>query len=655
MDNKLTLPSNILEINNGNNKEESKSFYGKETKCYSKKMNKATKNNCFKISKPKLEVVNNYEDKKIAKSPTQIISQDAYFSITSCDFSTHKKSNDQSILNLKLKESPNYQSIMDLWRDQQTYTTILSQPNQHFTSSYFTRQCDDQEMENTDEGIRADERTIPQIRMINLVQAVRSNKISEELNLLLQSSKRFKITEVNSQLKKGKQIDLSPIAKEEHKEKTPDHCDSSQELYATSHFPTKFQNKTLVQESELDHTHLDLDNSAIFKEETQIIIKKNCKDNSKTNIPASSGIIKNTIPVFKAKLMNKNPINKPTPIIEIKITGPDEDSQEENKDETLTIDDLVSKANFRSSTQILKKDYIDNKLEKDTIEGEMVYSEDESYLLPQRQSTNLLTEDYENEIHKLHMLQSLQALQYLKTIKPPPISELKDKLVFLPEKKSKKKTLIFDMDETLIHCVDSIQDENPQYVIKVILEEEEVQAGINIRPYALECLEAVNQKFEVIVFTASHQTYADAVLDFLDPQKELIKKRLYRDSCYETEEGVYIKDLRIFANRNLKDLIIVDNAVYSFGFQLNNGIPIIPFYDDQNDEELFHLVPFLEILADSKDIREKNIEAFQLEQMASKNELCDFNRICEISETFAGERFEDDLNESQTDGYLNID
>ena len=39
----------------------------------------------------------------------------------------------------------------------------------------------------------------------------------------------------------------------------------------------------------------------------------------------------------------------------------------------------------------------------------------------------------------------------------------------------------------------------------------------------------------------------------------------------------------------MDDIVIVDNAVYSFGFQLENGIPIIPFYDDKEDEELLHL------------------------------------------------------------------
>lgn len=99
------------------------------------------------------------------------------------------------------------------------------------------------------------------------------------------------------------------------------------------------------------------------------------------------------------------------------------------------------------------------------------------------------------------------------------------------------------------------------------------------------------------MFTASHSAYADVVLDYLDPNHELIEYRLYRDSCMETEEGVFIKDLRIIKNRNLNDLVIVDNAVYSFGFQLDNGIPILPFYDDKSDEEMLHLIYYLKCLA----------------------------------------------------------
>ena len=93
-----------------------------------------------------------------------------------------------------------------------------------------------------------------------------------------------------------------------------------------------------------------------------------------------------------------------------------------------------------------------------------------------------------------------------------------------------------------------------------------MQAGINVRPYAIECLKEANKKYQVAVFTASHKFYADVVLDYLDPTGELIHYRMYRDSCFQTEDGVYIKDLRIIKNRELRDMVIVDNAVYSFGF-----------------------------------------------------------------------------------------
>ena len=84
-------------------------------------------------------------------------------------------------------------------------------------------------------------------------------------------------------------------------------------------------------------------------------------------------------------------------------------------------------------------------------------------------------------------------------------------------------------------------------MIEILFEDDElVNAGINIRPFVFECLKAARKMFQVVVFTASHKTYADAVLDFLDPDRELIDARLYRDSCYQTEQGVYIKDLRIF-------------------------------------------------------------------------------------------------------------
>lgn len=48
-----------------------------------------------------------------------------------------------------------------------------------------------------------------------------------------------------------------------------------------------------------------------------------------------------------------------------------------------------------------------------------------------------------------------------------------------------------------------------------------------------------------MVFTASHSCYANVVLDYLDPNHKYIQYRLFRENCIQTEEGVYIKDLRV--------------------------------------------------------------------------------------------------------------
>ena len=68
------------------------------------------------------------------------------------------------------------------------------------------------------------------------------------------------------------------------------------------------------------------------------------------------------------------------------------------------------------------------------------------------------------------------------------------------------KTVIFDLDETLVHCVDDIQKNKPHAILPVKYPNGGMgQAGIKIRPYVSECLAEVSKHFEVVVFTASHE------------------------------------------------------------------------------------------------------------------------------------------------------
>jgi len=127
---------------------------------------------------------------------------------------------------------------------------------------------------------------------------------------------------------------------------------------------------------------------------------------------------------------------------------------------------------------------------------------------------------------------------------------------------------------------------------------------------AIESLKELSKDFEIIVFTASHSCYAHKVLDYLDPKGNFIHCKVYRENCIQTSEGLYLKDLRIFSNRDIENIAIIDNATYSFGLNLDNGVPIIPFLHSKLDQEFKELVPFLKRYL-LEDIRELNRQTFK--------------------------------------------
>ena len=71
---------------------------------------------------------------------------------------------------------------------------------------------------------------------------------------------------------------------------------------------------------------------------------------------------------------------------------------------------------------------------------------------------------------------------------------------------------------------------------KIETEEREYKVGIFVRKGAKQFLNEVSKYFEVGIFTASVKEYADAIIVFLDPNKNMIKFRLYRYNC------IYIND-----------------------------------------------------------------------------------------------------------------
>ena len=103
----------------------------------------------------------------------------------------------------------------------------------------------------------------------------------------------------------------------------------------------------------------------------------------------------------------------------------------------------------------------------------------------------------------------------------------------------------------------------------------------------------MSKHFEIVIFTAGRQDYADKMVNMLDPEGKYISFRLYRQYCVPFR-GICVKDFRVIANRNPEDMMMVDNYLYSFGLNLSQGIPIKPYIQGQDDVELEYLADQLE-------------------------------------------------------------
>lgn len=62
----------------------------------------------------------------------------------------------------------------------------------------------------------------------------------------------------------------------------------------------------------------------------------------------------------------------------------------------------------------------------------------------------------------------------------------------------------------------------------------------------------------------------------------------------------------------MSDVLLVDNAAYSYAFQLDNGVPILPYYQGQQDYELKALGEYLVRLHSESELRKYNHQRFKL-------------------------------------------
>lgn len=167
-----------------------------------------------------------------------------------------------------------------------------------------------------------------------------------------------------------------------------------------------------------------------------------------------------------------------------------------------------------------------------------------------------------------------------------------------------KKILFLDLDETLVHSsFQQIPKTKCDFELNIPFDNNHYKIFVYKRPYLDIFLQKLSTLYELNIFTASIQSYADKVIDVID-KDNVICKRLYRQHCTLMKDQ-YVKDLTPYTHNSLNNVLILDNNPISYLFNPSNGIPISTWIDDKEDEELVKVMPVLEKLAYVQDVRIK--------------------------------------------------
>ncbi|KAF9973571.1 Nuclear envelope morphology protein 1 [Actinomortierella ambigua] len=164
----------------------------------------------------------------------------------------------------------------------------------------------------------------------------------------------------------------------------------------------------------------------------------------------------------------------------------------------------------------------------------------------------------------------------------------------------KKKTLVLDLDETLIHST-SRGSRSPGFMVEVLVDHHACLYYVYKRPHVDYFLKKVSEWYKLVIFTASMAEYADPVIDWLDQNRTLFARRYFRQAC-QFKNGSYLKDLTII-EPDLSSVCLLDNSPLSYSLNKENGIPIDSWFNDPKDEALLDLLPFLDALRFTDDVR----------------------------------------------------
>lgn len=173
----------------------------------------------------------------------------------------------------------------------------------------------------------------------------------------------------------------------------------------------------------------------------------------------------------------------------------------------------------------------------------------------------------------------------------------------------KRKTLVLDMDETLIQSQIVYHGRRCRtppampvgYDHSFYLPQCDATVYVYKRPHVDFFLDRVSKWYNLVVYTAARELYASKVLDFLDAGRNILNRRLFRQDCINIW-GMRAKFVSQ-CSEDMANVLLLDDSHMENSFNVGNAVHIKPYFRGSQDSELLSMLPVLDALRFTKDVR----------------------------------------------------
>eukprot|EP00331_Platyophrya_macrostoma_P025512 CAMPEP_0176434738 /NCGR_PEP_ID=MMETSP0127-20121128/16868_1 /TAXON_ID=938130 /ORGANISM="Platyophrya macrostoma, Strain WH" /LENGTH=315 /DNA_ID=CAMNT_0017817557 /DNA_START=45 /DNA_END=992 /DNA_ORIENTATION=- len=178
-----------------------------------------------------------------------------------------------------------------------------------------------------------------------------------------------------------------------------------------------------------------------------------------------------------------------------------------------------------------------------------------------------------------------------------------------------KKTLVLDLDQTLVYLTLETPSKESNYV--EISDQGRLKSYAVKRPGLDQFMKDMSADYNICIYSANKQRYVHDVVKAVGLTPYIFE--IYtREHCTKVSEKTYMKSL-LNLGFSLTNTIFVDDSEAQMRCQPLNGVLIQPYRGEIGDSALIYLIPFLRHISTLSDVRPVTQKLFTFYEQSSKS------------------------------------